>query len=321
MKEHEIPKGATWVRFPKFVGDAVMHFPMLRLLRKMGIGPVVAYGPPSTVGLVRDNELVDCVVSIDSKPNIFRLAWMLRNRRAERCICFVKSHRMPAAAWLAGVPERIGMSDDGMHFLNSHHAPFWSGTGHFVQRYRAALARRWPDIPEAPFADYQPSARVESPKGDYICLMPGSDWTPKSWPVDRFRKLAALACGAAVDVVVLGLAHEARLGEAILGGLGDRGHNLCGATDLPQAAAWLHGAVAAIGNDSGLSHLAAACGTKTISIFGPTDPAASAPWGPDSIALRPQGLRCRPCLKKDCPLPEKECLTLTTPEEVWGHVI
>ncbi|MDR0498779.1 MAG: glycosyltransferase family 9 protein, partial [Holophagales bacterium] len=129
-----------------------------------------------------------------------------------------------------------------------------------------------------------------------------------------------------LDIVVLGLSHSKPLGDAILEGIGDHGHNLCGLTDLPQAAAWLHGAVAAIGNDSGLSHIAAACGTKTISIFGPTDPTTFAPWGPNSIVLRPDDLPCEPCYKKrlstaqNCPLPKKECLIRTTPEQVWEHV-
>jgi heptosyltransferase-2 len=138
--------------------------------------------------------------------------------------------------------------------------------------------------------------------------------------VERFRSLAAMAAESGLNVVVLGAAHEAGLGDTILESAGGRGRNLCGRTDLPQAAAWLHGAAAAVGNDSSLSHLAAACGTKTIAIFGPTDPTASAPWGQDVTALRPQGLPCRPCFKKGCTLVEKECLTRTTPEEVWERI-
>ena len=37
------PQYATWVRFPRFVGDAAMQLPILRLLRQAGIGPIVVW--------------------------------------------------------------------------------------------------------------------------------------------------------------------------------------------------------------------------------------------------------------------------------------
>ena len=62
--------------------------------------------------------------------------------------------------------------------------------------------------------------------------------------------------------------------------------DLCGQTSLKEAAAWLRSARAAVGNDSGLSHLAAACGTPTLALYGATDPGGSTPWGPRTRALR-----------------------------------
>jgi ADP-heptose:LPS heptosyltransferase len=41
-----------------------------------------------------------------------------------------------------------------------------------------------------------------------------------------------------------------------------------------------------LGNDSGITHLAAALGIKTVAIFGPTDPAIYAPIGPAVTILR-----------------------------------
>jgi heptosyltransferase-2 len=144
--------------------------------------------------------------------------------------------------------------------------------------------------------------------------MPGSVWPSKSWPVEFFHELARKAIESALDIVILGTASEKELGDAILDGFG---HNLCGQTDLRQAAAWLHGARAAIGNDSGLTHLAAACGTKVVAIFGPTDPGCSAPWGPKVITLKPKDLPCSPCFKRQCPLAQRKCLMDISPAQVW----
>ena len=38
-----------------------------------------------------------------------------------------------------------------------------------------------------------------------------------------------------------------------------------------------------VGNDSGLGHLAAAVGTRTLTVFGPGNPARYHPWGPQSV--------------------------------------
>jgi heptosyltransferase-2 len=94
-------------------------------------------------------------------------------------------------------------------------------------------------------------------------------------------------------------------------------HNLCGETSLVQAAAWLRGARAALGNDSGLSHLAAACGTPTLALYGATDPGGSAPWGPRAEILRLDGIPCAPCFKPECTVPGHPCLTGLAPERVW----
>ena len=306
------------MRFPRFVGDAVMQLPILRLLRQMGVGPLVVYGPASTVSLVQGHELADCVAPESKKAGSIELSKMFKQHKAARSICFPKTLRPALAAWLAGVPERIGVSDGGAKLFNTHHAPFWRTEGPFVNRYREALAKRWPGLPPMPFADYLPVVQVDKPKNGYICLMPGSVWPSKAWPVEHFRELAKRIRQVAMDVVILGAAHERELGGAVLDG---GGYNLCGQTDLPHAAAWLAGAAAAIGNDSGLSHLAAACGTRTIAIYGPTDPGGSAPWGPGVITLKPQNTPCSPCFKRQCPLPGRPCLADISPERVWEWLV
>jgi heptosyltransferase-2 len=315
------------VRFPRFAGDAAMQLPILRLLRQMGIGPIVVWGPASTVCLALGNELADFALPEQYKLGILELTKILKANRAARSIHFPKSLRAPIAAWLAGVPERVGVSDGGAKFFNTHHAPFWKAQGPFVLRYHAALAKLWPNLPQMPFSEYKPSAdRLDNaylPNGNYICLMPGSLWPSKAWPLKHFHALAERAIDEGLEVVVLGSGAERPLGESVLADIAPfaKGHNLCGQTDLPQAASLLQGAMAAIGNDSGLSHLAAACGAKTIAIYGPTDPGGSAPWGPNVSTLCHASHRCRPCFKRTCPLKMRACMDDILPEEVFGKVV
>lgn len=312
-----IPDHATWVRFPRFVGDAAMQLPILRLLRQAGIGPIVVWGPALAVSLVEGHELADAVLADVGKPSPWAMAKTLRKHQAVRSIHFPKSLRPALAAWLARVPERLGVDESGQGPFNTHSGPFWEADGPFLLRYHAVLKSRWPDLPSMPFADYDPGLAIPAPKGPYLCLMPGSTWPSKAWPEAYFLELARIARCNGMDVAVLGVPSEAETCRFVAqeGSL-----DLCGRTTLKEAAAWLRGAVAAVGNDSGLSHLAAACGTPTLALYGATDPGGSTPWGPRTCALRKEGLACSPCFKPDCTVEGHPCLTGIAAPEVWKEL-
>jgi heptosyltransferase III len=92
-------------------------------------------------------------------------------------------------------------------------------------------------------------------------IHPFSGSRRKNWPLERFQELAAR-----LDRPVKWLAGP----EDVLAGA-DRFDN------LGELADWLASARVYIGNDSGMTHLAAAIGTPTVALFGPTDPKV---WGP-----------------------------------------
>ena len=309
-----IPEGATWVRFPRFVGDAAMQLPILRLLRGLGVGPLVAWGPAPTVALVDGHELADAAVPDAGRPGPWAMAALLRRHRAARSIHFPKSLRPALAAFLARIPERIGVDESLAGLFNTHSGPFWSAQGPFLLRYHAVLARRWPDLPPMPYADYAPPVQVPLPPGPYVCLMPGSTWPSKAWPREHFLAVARRARSEGLEVAVLGAPGEREDCDFVAQ---DGARNLCGRTTLVQAAAWLRGARAALGNDSGLSHLAAACGTPILALYGATDPGGSAPWGPRARIMRLDGIPCAPCFKRDCFIQGHPCLHGIDPDRAW----
>jgi heptosyltransferase-3 len=98
-------------------------------------------------------------------------------------------------------------------------------------------------------------------------IHPFSGSRKKNWPLERFQELAAR-----LDQPVKWLAGP----EDVLPGA-DRFDN------LGELAGWLAGARVYIGNDSGITHLAAAVGTPTVALFGPTDPRV---WGPRGEQVR-----------------------------------
>ena len=72
-------------------------------------------------------------------------------------------------------------------------------------------------------------------------------------------------------------------------------------------------------NDCGPMHVAAACGTPTVAIFGPSDPRIWFPYpsGEGHRAVEAK-LPCRPCPGRECASPE--CMTAVTAEEVISAV-
>ncbi len=82
----------------------------------------------------------------------------------------------------------------------------------------------------------------------------------------------------------------------------------------------MYGATAVVGNDSGLCHLAAACGAPVVVLFGPTDPSHCAPWGPRVHVLRKDGVPCAPCFKRHCYTSGHPCLVGIGPDQVWTEL-
>jgi hypothetical protein len=111
-----------------------------------------------------------------------------------------------------------------------------------------------------------PAARVEN----FAAIHPFSGSAKKNWPLENFRRAATL-----LDMPVKWSAGpDEKLDDAVR------------FDDLYQLASWLSTARVYLGNDSGISHLAAAVGTPVVAIFLATDPEIWAPRGPLVTVLR-----------------------------------
>lgn len=119
---------------------------------------------------------------------------------------------------------------------------------------------------------------------DAVYLHPGSGGECKRWPAGGFRQLAGhLRERGLRPVVILGPVEVERGEQAFWL---EAPVALRISPPLEALAAELARARLFIGNDSGVSHLAAAVGCPTLALFGPTDPAVWAPRGPRVHVLR-----------------------------------
>ncbi|MBN2018756.1 MAG: glycosyltransferase family 9 protein [Sedimentisphaerales bacterium] len=119
-----------------------------------------------------------------------------------------------------------------------------------------------------------------------IVIQPGSGGAEKCWNIDNFVSIAETLAKEGIETVfILGPAELERFGTSVKSKMGTAGKTLANLS-LTEALAVLSNAAGYIGNDSGITHLSAALGIKTVAVFGPTDPAVYGPIGPAITALQ-----------------------------------
>ena len=241
--------------------------------------------------LIRPGAIGDCIVSLPA----------LESLRADYTEVWVASPNIPLVRFADRVRGIVSTGLDLMEIpgrtppvalmdaLGSFDSVVsWYGAGR--EAFRAAVRARqlpfrfFPALPHdatCHAADfYLAQARTIEPRclsavpripcprvdGGYVVIHPFSSSAAKSWPLERFREVAdGLPGGPPVEWCV-GPEEE-----------------LAGARrfdDLYELGRWLASASLYIGNDSGISHLAAAVGTPVVAVFGPSDPRVWAPRGP-----------------------------------------
>ena len=151
-----------------------------------------------------------------------------------------------------------------------------------------------------------------------LTLAPGSGAAEKNWPIHFYRAVAEWwrhsMHGAAV--LLNGPVEEERGGFNVLSDCCETARNL----DLAQVAALLARSDLYLGNDSGITHLAAAVGVPTVALFGPSDALEWAPQG-KRVAVLSRNVECSPCeisVMKSCP--HRKCLTAFYPTDVIGEL-
>lgn len=156
----------------------------------------------------------------------------------------------------------------------------------------------------------------------YVCMAPGSVWETKKWGTQKYRELCEKLVEQGRAVVVAGSPAENELCAEVIKGLPGT-YNLAGNTDLYDMIHVLKRADCLVSNDSGTMHLAAAAGTPTVSIFGPTTlKLGYRPWQTEAKVVQAP-LKCRPCGlhgHNKCPIGTHECMKNIAVQEVYDLI-
>lgn len=240
------------------IGDFLLSCPALKRLAEKG--PIELAGRPERLRLAVAAGMAQVAHDLDAID--FSSVFSTPSERLRR---FLRSFER-AVVWMRDDDRRIrqGLQSCGVAEVQTFPGlPPEDWTRHASEYYLECLG--YPP-------DSEPFRLTISAMSAYdVVIHPGSGGRRKNWPLGRFKALAeALEVGGHDVTWCAGPAEE---------GLPIPAGRRLEAGSLFDLAEHLAGARLYIGNDSGITHLAAAAGAPTVVIFGPTDPRVWAPRG------------------------------------------
>ncbi len=264
------------------------------LLTSSLCAPILDYLPGVRKGIVADLPRRSLPVGTYRS-----LASRLKDERYGTALVMPRTWKSALAPFLAGIPERTGFAGEGRFLLINDMRWGERRLERMIDCFGAlALPKNavpppdWPlpniEVPEAEVTAWRKSHGLAPDGRRVVAFAPGAVGPGKAWPPERYAELARRLAAEGVSVWILGGPNEKAIATSIRDAGGANVRDLTG-NDLRNAIVALKAADAAVTNDSGLMHIAAAIGTPTTAIFGPTSPWLWAPLNPLAAVIEPQG--------------------------------
>lgn len=260
-----------------------------------------------------------------------KLGKRLRANRYTQAIIIPRSLKAAIIPFVAKIPVRTGYRGE-MRFglLNDIRKLDKLQLTQTVQRY-VALGQP-PGIPlDIPLAPTVPRPRLEVDQENQaqllrkfrlttakpmIALMPGAEYGPsKQWPLEYYGKFTKHMLNSGYQVWIFGSRKDRGAGKTIQNMVSGNIENLCGETKLEDVVDLLPLATAAVSNDSGLMHIAAAVGTNLVAIYGSSTPEYTPPLSDKAVVIY-DNLACSPCFNRQCRFGHLRCMTGIKPDRV-----
>ncbi|MBN2227077.1 MAG: lipopolysaccharide heptosyltransferase II [candidate division Zixibacteria bacterium] len=328
------------VRAPNHLGDCVMALP--------AIHAAASFLPDNALYVLAPDWASVLYQNIPNVRLIHLEASDLHGLKAiKRQVALIRKHRFTCggvlppsfssalALYLGNVRNRYGFPGEGRGIFLNHPLPPPDRIMHRSHLYMdvlSALCRTelsagivHLDITESMRESVRSLYLEYNLKQDKSCVViaPRAVAESRRWGAKNYAALAGkMAERTGLRIILLGTIGEFDDGEIIAG---NNPHvvNLCGKTDLGQAATILAGARLFVGNDSGLAHLASAVGTPLVVLSGADRPAETSPSSDKKTVLLKDDLDCISCVKNVCKLKGDrfmQCMHLISVNEVWDAV-
>jgi heptosyltransferase II len=305
-----------------WIGDFVRGHSVVRVLRERWpnrpvdllvtslCAPLVDYMPGVRSGVAWDLPRSRLAVARQ-----WGLAAELRARGYGTAMVLPRTWKSAIAPALAGIPERVGFVGEARFGLINRWRWGEKALPRFIDKI-AALA-----LPDgAPLPPEWPVPQLVVPAGEAdrwrqanglvagraVALAPGSVGASKRWTY--YPEAARLLAQRGLDVWVVGGPGEKALAAEMVAAGGLRVRDLTG-SDLRNGILAIAAANVVVSNDSGLMHVAAALGTPTMGIFGPTSPYLWAPLNGLAATVQTKTVvPCQPCHRPVCTQNDHRCM-------------
>lgn len=302
------PRRIVLVR-PCCIGDVAMATAALAALRQSFPAAHISWAVgPWSARAIDYHPAIDAVLDsgadmpLREPRTLLRFIRRLRAGDFDLAVSLVRSPLMSIAIYLAGIPIRAGLDSDGRGFGYNLRVPVDpAAREHESEIYlrvisaiagRAVHAYANLPVPEAAQAAVRARLAAAGIAAPFIVAHPGGGGNPgaqlpsKRYPPAQLAQvLNDLADATAAALILLGGPGDADLIQQVARSLTIPAVTMVGALDFQQIGALAADALLYIGNDTGLTHLAAASGARTVMLMGPTDPRRYAPYTPDHLAL------------------------------------
>lgn len=295
------------------LGDIVHTFPAVAALRESSPSAhIVWLTHPRWEFLVQSSRLASEVWTVETRvlPSLREIVRRLRLSSWTAAIDYQGLWKSAMLPLFGGVTRRIGFSsatirEFGVPVLYTERVK--TSKAHIAdqngdlslragaQRGTALVSLVIPEKDQAAVC-----SRLQAQNLDrYVVLSPGGGWRSKCWPAERFGALCRkLHESLGLRCVVNSGPGDDDLAAALVRASGDAGPFVYRG-GLGELMALLRGAACIVAGDTGPLHLAAALGTRTVALFGPTDPARNGPYRvgeaeesePKDLVLRVPGVR------------------------------
>ncbi|HSP65411.1 MAG TPA: glycosyltransferase family 9 protein [Candidatus Deferrimicrobium sp.] len=279
--------------------ETLQAAPLMAALSAGVDDPVLVVCPASATDLAQGLRGADHflpVRGLEVRPSplaLGRLWKELRSRRLDVAVVCSERGSVRAAVYASGIPRRIGCAGGLSDHLLSEALPCppggnrsqaWLGlAGALGLAGRPGSAEFLPPAEAGRTAEQLLLSRGVGDGRLLVAIAPGdgfADGGAAPWGPERFAHLAnRLATRHGAGVILVGDPGDHEIAESMLLDLAADTVDLCGELDLATTAAVIARCDLLISTDTPLLHLAAAVGTASVGLFGPTDGRVRAPAG------------------------------------------
>lgn len=334
-----------------WIGDMVLLTPSLRALKQTFPDSCLTFLLRSNVAdMMKTNPYVDkCIIDTKTDGRIrsfIRMVMKIRKFQFDLAVILhPTSIRNVLLPFFTGVPNRIGsnykrrdifLTKSCQNRADIHEVERYLNVINILTNHNSIFVndpekKRCIEPPHIEFwhtdEDRNAILNILKNKGvtDHDRLLAvnlGTTWQTKQWDLNNFSQIINELSDRMpnIKVVLTGSTSEISFVKDIQ--ISEATIDLVGKTNILQLGALLEQCNVCLTCDSGPMHIAAAVGTPTVALFGPTDPNRHKPYG-NGHTIIDKPLSCRPCYKRMCHRQDTQflCMKEITSSEVIEALI